>query len=123
LNTILLKKHDIEGKYIQRLSNQDGITLHKDIDSVVRNNCLWSFPIRIDKKVFKGGRDFVLAELLNSGIETRPGFVSASHLPYLFTDALPNSEILEDEILVLPSYIDDDLSYIDFVCDALLKLR
>jgi len=123
LNTILLKKHDIEYKYIQRLSNQDGIILHKDADNTTRNNCLWSFPIRIDKKVYKGGRDFVIAELLNSGIETRPGFVSASHLPYLFSDELPNSEVLENEILVLPSYITDNLTYVDIVCDALLKLR
>jgi perosamine synthetase len=118
---IIYKKQSIIRKYLNRLMNQDGIIFRKPFYS--SEYVLWSFPIRLDLSVYKQGRDKVIEQLKEKEIETRPGFVPASKLDYFNTGKLPNSEVLGESVLVLPSFLSITNKEIDYICSTLLDLR
>ena len=82
----------------------------------------WGFGVKLGKK-----RGDVSKALAEAGVETRPGFTSASQLPY-FTDKavigdrdLPNSNALSEEVLLLPHYPQLTNESIDLICDVIAK--
>ena len=81
----------------------------------------WGFGLRLGSK-----RNVIAARLAELGIETRPGFSSASQLPYineaLIADdsALTHSDKLSEEVLLLPHYPDLTDKTITEICAIIL---
>jgi perosamine synthetase len=121
IDEITLRKKIIIQRYVRRLMNQDGIRFRNPFEST--EYVLWSFPVRLDLSIYKQGRDRVIEQLKERGIETRPGFVPASKLDYFGAEKLLNSEILGNEVLVFPSFFSITEKEIDYVCSSLLDLR
>lgn len=65
---------------------------------------MWVVATRLDPHVYPQGRDVVCEHMAQHGIETRPGFYSASHMPHLYhTRPLAVSHGLAEQIICLPS--------------------
>jgi perosamine synthetase len=81
----------------------------------------WGFGLRLGSK-----RNLVARQLAELGIETRPGFSSASQLPYigeaLVADngVLGHSNKLSQEVLLLPHYPDLTDENITEICEIIL---
>ena len=86
----------------------------------------WGFGLRIGKEFSKNSieiRDF----LGTHGIDTRPGFSSASQLPYFKPSmvaeggTLANSDQLRREVILLPHYPSMTNNEVEQVCELILK--
>lgn len=120
-NKIVGLKKNIFDKYNNLFMNRQGITIQCYKHRV--EPVIWSYGIRIDEKQFALSRDEIIRYLKTEGVETRPGFVSANKINYFNMKGLPISSKLSDSIIVLPAYttlIDDELEYI---ANAIFKLR
>ncbi|MBS0245092.1 MAG: DegT/DnrJ/EryC1/StrS family aminotransferase [Proteobacteria bacterium] len=90
--------------YCEHLRNFDEVTAQyfaEDVDPV-----LWAVAVRVDPKAFPQGRDAVIAQVGELGIETRPGFYAPTSMPDLYPGPIdiPVCEAISRETIVLPCY-------------------
>ncbi len=109
--------------YRHCLADQPGITLQvflPDVDALV-----WAIGVKLDDRDFPQGRDAVMAQLTEEGIESRPGFYSASAMPHLYgkDHEIPVCDALSTHVISLPSFPELRDEEIAQICEALLKLR
>jgi perosamine synthetase len=119
LSTIVSERKRVQEHYVRRLTGIAGITMqhfHEHVDPVV-----WAVAVKLDPDAFRQGRDAVIDELLQKGIETRPGFYAASLMDHLYKDcpSLPVCEDLSRQIISLPTFPTLTSEQIDYVCDTL----
>lgn len=100
--------------YKRLLENMDAAVLQtfsEEVDPVV-----WAIAIRLDVSAFPQGRDAVIDQLKQMGIETRPGFYSANTMPHIYGKVqLPICDRLSQQVLSLPSsptLTDEEIEYI-----------
>jgi perosamine synthetase len=120
LDNILAEKARIYGRYLGNLSGLPGIELQhvaKEVDPA-----MWAVALKIDPRRFKGDRDFLIAELLERNIETRPGFYPFSVMPLYKAEPLPIAESISRNVISLPSYVSISDEDIDYICDQLKGL-
>jgi perosamine synthetase len=84
---------------------------------------LWAIAVRIDEGAFPQGRDQLIAQLLEQGIETRPGFYAASEMPLYETGSLPVCENIARNVISLPTYPTLTDETIAFICESLGRLQ
>ena len=108
-------------QYRKRLQGQSGITLQQFKEDVAP--VLWALAVRLEPDTFPQGRDEVLQQMRQHGIECRPGFYSASQQPLYDAPPLPICEDLAKQVLSLPCYIGLEETQVDFICNTLLSLR
>ncbi len=111
----------IHALYTDLLSSIRGITPQRflpDVDAVI-----WAHAVQLDPAAFPQGRDAVIAQLAEAGIETRPGFYAASLIGLYDTPPLPVCEAISRQVLSLPAYptLRDD--QIGLICSRLASLR
>lgn len=108
--------------YRTELSRVEGLTMQhfgKDVAPVV-----WSVAVELDSRAYPQGRDEVIRQLQNVGIETRNGFYSASMLGHLYDcSTLTICDHLAQQVLSLPTYRTLQECEIDFICSELKALR
>jgi len=120
IETIVAERQRVYVRYLANFSKLAGVApqrFSKDVDPVV-----WAIAVRLDPKVFPQGRDRVMSQMQDNGIETRPGFYPARSLGYFDCPLLPVSETLASQVISVPSYPTLDNSEIDLICDILGKL-
>lgn len=118
---LINEKKRIYKRYLEDLSDTEGIELQyipKEVEPVI-----WAVALKIDPEYFKGGRDFLIKELLKRNIETRPGFYPFSVLPLYNAPSLPVAESVGRNVLSLPSYPSISDSEIRYICQQLKSLR
>ena len=123
LPRIVEERKRVHQQYLRRLTNMPGITLQHfeaDVDPVV-----WAVALKLDPRAYPQGRDAVIDQLLQKGIETRPGFYAASLMDHLYKDCppLPVCEDLGRQIISVPTFPTLTEEQIDHVCDALDAVR
>jgi perosamine synthetase len=122
LESIVSDRHRVHATYRQHLGRIDGVTLQlfrPEVEPV-----LWAIAGILDAGAFPQGRDRVMEELAERGIETRNAFIAASEMSiYGETGALPVSEHLSRNAISLPTYPTLEDEQIGFICDALSSLR
>jgi perosamine synthetase len=121
LDRIVAERRRVYAAYRDRLAEMPGVTLQAfrpDVGPVV-----WAIAVRLDPEIFPQGRDAVLAQMLEAGIELRPGFYSPSQLDYFDCPPLPICDGLAASIVSLPSYPTLTEPEIDHVCSRLAHLR
>lgn len=109
-------------RYIERLSNIDGIKLCKS-QSGVKSNYAY-FPVVFDG--YKLNRDEVFEKLKLYNIFTRKYFypITNSYECYrgrFDVGSTPVAKYIADRVLTLPLYGDLDLKDVDRICDVILK--
>jgi perosamine synthetase len=122
IDQIILERKRLYASYFRYLSNLPGVTLQSfgpGVEPVV-----WAIAIRLDPRVYPQGRDSVIGQLLEAGVETRNGFYSASMLHHLYAcPTLPVCEELALNVISLPTHCSLTDSDIEFICTLLESLR
>ncbi len=80
---------------------------------------VWTVAVRLRSDRARIGRDAVMHRLLETGIETRPGFYTPSVMPPYDCPPLPVSQQVSENVLCLPAYPALTNSQIDRICEAL----
>lgn len=108
-------------RYVTLLNELNGVTMQKfnaDVDPLV-----WAIAVRIDINAFPQGRDTLIKQLSELGIETRPGFYSANLMTHIYDQTnIPVSSTLSEHIISLPSSPSVTDSDIDYICSSLASL-
>lgn len=120
LESIIKEKQRVYMEYHNRLSNVQGIKMQHIPDYV--SPVMWTVAIQIDPDYFIGDRDYIMKRLLDSNIETRPGFYPFSVMPIYNCPKLPVAEEVSRNIISLPSFISIKNSEIEYICHKLLDL-
>ena len=108
--------------YKKLLKEINGVTTQEYSQGV--EPLVWAIAIRLDSSAFPQGRDAVIDQLRQVGIETRPGFYAASMMHHLYGEAhLPICEEISRQVLSLPSGPMLTEEEIDYVCASLSSLR
>jgi perosamine synthetase len=121
LNRIVAERRRVYATYLEHLAVMDGLTLQEfrpEVDPVV-----WAIAVRLNPVAFPQGRDAVLLQMLEVGIELRPGFYSPSQLEYFNCPPLATCDALAASIVSLPSYPTLTGSEIERICTQLANLR
>jgi dTDP-4-amino-4,6-dideoxygalactose transaminase len=84
---------------------------------------VWAVALKLDTAAFPQGRDSVMGQMAEFGIETRPGFYTPSQMQFYKCPSLPTCEDVAKTVISLPSYPTLADEQIDFVCDKLYALR
>jgi perosamine synthetase len=122
IGDIIAERRRVYAAYKEYLSTIPGIFMQSfcaDVEPVV-----WAVAVRLDTTAYPQGRDGVMRQLAESGIETRNGFYSASMLRHIYDCAsLPICEALGCQVISLPTYCTLQDDEIQFICSELASLR
>lgn len=120
IETILTERERVYTEYKKHLSGLEGISLQKinsDVSAVI-----WALALKLDSKIFPQGRDKVIEQLKEMGIETRPGFYASSLLSIYAPHSLPVCEDISKNVISLPTFPTLQNDDIAFICSQLSKL-
>ncbi len=122
ISTIIKERDRVYSTYKMLLKNIKGVTLQQYSDKV--EPIVWVIALTLQKSGFPQGRDKVIDQLQDMGIETRPGFYSASTMPHLYgIIKLPICEQLSQQIISLPfspMLTEDEIEY---VCESFISCK
>lgn len=107
--------------YAKHLAGQDGIIMQK-INSGVEP-VIWTVAVKLDSNFFPQGRDAVIEQLREIGIETRPGFYASGLLELYENHSLPVCEEISKNVICLPTFTALADADIVFICDSLMKFK
>ena len=121
-DTILQRKLEISNLYKKNLKGENNISmLPYEYHNVVHSNWLFTIILKDNIK-----RDFLIEELNNLGIETRPVFYCLSIMPpYIHcktSESLLNSLKISNNGISLPTSLSLKKEDIVYVCDSLKSL-
>lgn len=117
---IIQERKRIFEQYRLFFSNLDGVELQQSYPAV--DPVWWAFAIKLHESAFPQGRDGVIQELKDEGIETRPGFIASSLLNIYEKHSLPVCEALSSRIISLPSSAELQDEEVDMICRKLKNL-
>lgn len=120
----IAKRKKAAERYIDRLSNVNGIKAWKPQNGVTHNYAY--FPVLFHKAIFGKSRDEVAEMLANEGIFARKYFypITSSFECYkgkFVIQSTPIAEKAAEEVLTLPLYADLEINDVDRICDIILK--
>ena len=110
----------VSRQYSQNLQNTNYIVQEFEAES----NCFtWGMALKDCSSRGMSIRDEIISQMSLKGVECRNGFYTPSKIGWYKGDILiPNSEVLSENILVLPLYPDLLDSEIDYICESLLDI-
>jgi len=121
IDQVTVQRKRIYASYCKHLSNIPGVKLQSFAPGV--EAVVWAVALTLDPRNFPQGRDRVMSELQEAGIETRNGFYAASMLHHLYgSQELPICEELARRVISLPTYCALSDSDIEFICSVLGSL-
>lgn len=121
LEKIIEERKRVFNTYQILLSNVEGITLQYFSEKV--EPVVWALGVLIDTKAFPQGRDTLIAQMNEKGIETRPGFYSAHLLPIYEVAPMPVSDHISQHIISLPFYPSLREEQIEYICNTFISLK
>lgn len=121
LDSIIAARAGLQERYLQALQKLTGVVPQSYSSNV--EPVLWAMAVKIDEKAYPQGRDAVIQQMAEAGIETRPGFYPPSAMSFYACPPLPLCEALSRSVLSLPSYPTLSDAQIHYICDQLRLLR
>lgn len=121
LDVIVRERERVYRQYLARLTRIAGLRPQQfgpDVSAVV-----WAVALKLDPTAFPQGRDAVMAQMQEAGIETRPGFCAPSLMEFYRCPPLPLCEELSRQVISLPTFPTLGNEDIERVCAQLEKLR
>tara|TARA_B110000114_G_scaffold137734_1_gene144970 strand:+ start:680 stop:2383 length:1704 start_codon:yes stop_codon:yes gene_type:complete len=115
------KKRIISDIYFNRLKDINGIEVWRENKN--SKSIYWMSCIRVNEKS-KLNRDQLMKDLKDLGVDSRPVFPSISQYPYWpkKQKAQPNSAIIAETGINLPSGVTLSSNQVNYVCDCIIKL-
>lgn len=122
LESIIRERKRVHRTYAAALKDVTGLRLQAfrpEVDPV-----LWALALELDPDAYPQGRDKVIEQLAEEGIETRNGFYAASQLP-IYPDCapLPICERLARNVISLPTFPSLNDQQIHHVSSKIAGLR
>lgn len=122
IDQIFKERHRIHAAYQKALKDVKGVTPQNFLPDV--EPVLWAFAAVLDPECFPQGRDHVMAQLAEQGIETRNGFYSANQLEiYSNVKPIPVSDRLAKSVISLPTFPSLKDEQIKIIATAISGLR
>ena len=121
MEEIYAARHRIHQCYKSLLDGVGGIHLQQ-FDGQV-HPVVWAVALRLEPDCFPQGRDAVIRQMRQKGIETRPGFYTPSRLGYFKTDPLDVSDRISPWILSPPMFVELTDPQIHAIVKALLEVK
>jgi perosamine synthetase len=122
LATIVAARDQVRRTYAERLAIIDGV-LPQQFASAVEP-VVWTVGVKLDAEAYPQGRDHVIAQMTELGVETRPGFYPPSHMRHIYDcPPLPVCEEISRQVISLPTYASLDGERIARICSTLSGLR
>jgi perosamine synthetase len=122
IDRIIFERNRVYSMYKKHLENQDGVTLQKYSKQV--EPVVWAVAVKLDNLVFPQGRDKVMDQLKQFGIETRPGFYSANTMPHIYGKFdIPICNIISQQIISFPSSPTLTEEEIEYICVSFNSLK
>lgn len=121
LGRIVSERQRVYRSYCEQLARIPGVTLQSlspEVDALV-----WAVAIKLDSAAFPQGRDALILQMLDAGVELRPGFYSPAQLEYFDCAPLPICDVLGESIISLPSYPTLTNEEIVYICNRLDAFR
>jgi perosamine synthetase len=118
---IVAERKRVYETYFKYLAGVDGVKLQKVADNI--DPVIWAIALQLDPMAFPQGRDSVIQQLKEAGIETRPGFFASSLLTIYEKHSLPICENISKTVISLPSFPTLSNEQIEFICNELIKLK
>lgn len=117
------KRKKVYNRYIERLSNIDGVKLPVQSENVKFNYAY--LPILFDKDVFGKTRDELKEQLEKENIYTRKYFYPLindydCYKEKYSSKETPVAKMVSDRVLTVPMFADLDLNDVDKICDIIL---
>jgi perosamine synthetase len=118
IDKIIEMKNNVFNEYKEQLSQIKGVSFQKQDENTTHSN--WMFGIRFINFDLETKKKLELY-LFESGIDSRPMFYSINKHPYLnhLKCDTKNSDLLQSQCLILPSYPELTKSQISFICDKI----
>jgi perosamine synthetase len=119
---VVTERHHIIGRYGSLLSELTGVKLQapgRDVEPLV-----WAVAVELDPATYTQGRDGVLQEMSDLGVECRNGFYSPSQMPLYepYRCITPVSDRLAQNVISLPTFVGLTDAEIDRVVETLRSL-
>lgn len=112
---ITRERERVYAAYTTLLGDTGGVVLQKYSEHV--DPVVWAISVALDPSAFPQGRDAVIDQLQQLGIETRPGFYSANTMPHIYGEVqVPVCEHLSRQVISLPSSPTLSEEEIAYVC-------
>lgn len=123
IDDIVSARRRMKESYDALLCGADGVVVQEFKPEV--NPVLWAIGVRLDAAAYPQGRDAVMAQMLERGIETRNGFCSPVEMAHLYgvVENIPTARALSDNVISLPSYPTLSPHEIERICGVLTSLR
>jgi len=122
IDHIFHERQRVHASYRRFFEGEKGITLQKfgsDVEAV-----LWALAAELDQEYFPQGRDRVMEQLAEQGIETRNGFYSANQLKiYKNVGDIPISDRLARNVISLPTFPSLKDGQIEFIVEKITALK
>lgn len=122
----IAKRKQVVERYLERLSEVDGIQLSPEQKNVKLNYAY--FPVVFDEKLFGASRNEVFVALDKEGVGARKYFYPLTSTFGCFHEKYdpnltPVALHISKRILTLPLYADLDLRDVDRICDIVLSCK
>ncbi len=122
ISRIAQERDRVYKTYTRLLGKIDGVKLQEY--STLVDPVVWAIAVSLDGLAFAQGRDVVIDQLKEIGIETRPGFYSANTMPHIYGEVtVPICERLSQQVISLPSSPTLTEEEIEYVCASLKACR
>jgi len=122
LDEIVSKRKRVHLQYKKLLENFQGVTMQvfpPEVDAVP-----WAIAVKLDPDSYPQGRDAVLEQMFEAGIEARPGFYTAYTMKHLYASRrIAVCEELSAQIISLPSFPTLTEQQIGYICKQLKTFR
>jgi perosamine synthetase len=118
---IINQKKRIYRRYQKNLSDVPGINFQRITDGA--EPVIWTVALLINPGYFTGDRDYIMSEMLQKGIETRPGFYPFSVMPLYQAPHNDVTDSIASHVICLPSYTSISNKTIDYICEQLVNCR
>ena len=121
IDQIIIERDRVYNEYKKHLMGVEGFSMQKLEDKV--EPVMWAIALKLNQGHYLQGRDQLIVQLKEKGIETRPGFYASSLLPIYEKHSLQISEDVSANTISLPSFPTLKNEEIAFICDELKKLK
>ncbi len=104
-DSVVIERRKLVDTYSRKLSGHAGIAVQQPGDDV--DPLVWAIAVELDPEVYPQGRDVVLKEMADRGVECRNGFYSPSQMPLYAAHKCdtPVSDRLARNVISLPTYV------------------
>jgi perosamine synthetase len=122
IDRIIQERERVYKTYVELLHKIDGIKLQYFSDNVAP--VVWKIALMLDPSAFPKGRDDVIVQLKQRGIETRSGFFPPGAMPHLHDHiSLKTCDTLSQRIISLPFFPSLTEEDIEYVCTNLAACK